>query len=265
MKKVLFGLTVLALVACVGLPAFAQGRGGQGRGGQGRGGQGRGGFQGFGQRGGGFGGFGGGGAMGLLGREDVQKELDILDDQKQEIEALMEDSSNARRDMMRDLFGGGGNFDREAIQEAMEKANRDVEKKLDNILLPHQSRRLKELEVQFALRGRSLAAAVTNDTLVDGLKVTDDQKEDIEKAAESIQKELDAAIAKLRMDAIEKLMGKALTSQQQAKFKDMVGKPFEFQDTQRGGFGATFGGRQGGQRGQGAPGGQRGRRPGGDN
>src|SRR6516162_11067248 len=90
-------LTSLMLVAALSAPVFAQQR----------------------QRGGG-GGFGGGmfggGAM-LLGNEDVQKDVKITDEQKTKIKEFNDKQAAARRE----AFGGGGQPDREKMQEMMTK------------------------------------------------------------------------------------------------------------------------------------------------
>ena len=85
---------VVMLVAAVAASAAEQGKGGRGEGGRGQGGQ-RGGFGGPGGGMGMMGGFGGGGnLMMLVGIEEVQKEIEMLDDQKEAVGKIGE--ANAR-------------------------------------------------------------------------------------------------------------------------------------------------------------------------
>ena len=121
-----------ALVLCATLTASAQERG-QGRG--------RGGF-----------GFGGGqmNKVTLVTRsEQVQKELNLADDQKQQIEQISEDM----REEMRELFQGG--FSPET-REKMTKLNAETEKKVVEVLKEEQNARLNEIVRQ--LNGPSTLA-----------------------------------------------------------------------------------------------------------
>jgi len=195
--------------------------------------------------GGGFGGPGGGGAMGMLMREDVRKELELLDDQIAELQKIGE----GMRDAMRDAFSGDENVPREErfqkMRETMEKVQKDIQAKVDKVLLPHQAKRLKQLENQMNMRGGATRALGGGSPIADELGLTDAQKEKIRAKAEQLEAELRQKLAELRNKAQEELL-KELTPQQQAKFKDMVGEPFEFQQPQFG---------RGGPGGPGAPGG----------
>lgn len=237
-------------------------------------------FGGFG--GGGFGGFGGGGSLELLAREDVQKELELLDDQIAEIEEARED----QRDAVREAFSGfgrggnrgGGNRDRQGggdrgqrqggedrfarFREMREKMEKQVKESIDKILLPHQSKRLTQLSLQRSLRGGAAqaAAALSSGDLAEDLKVSESQGEKLQEKARSIEEKLRKEIAKLRKKAQEELVG-SLTPAQQREFKEMVGKPFTFAEPERGrGRGRDRGRGRGGDRGRGR-GGDRSERP----
>ena len=210
-------------------------------------------FGGFG--GGGFGGFGGGGSLELLAREDMQKELELLDDQIAEIEEARED----QRDAVREAFSGfgrggnrgGGNRDRQGggdrgqrqggedrfarFREMREKMEKQVKESIDKILLPHQSKRLTQLALQRSLRGGAAqaAAALSSGDLAEDLKVSESQGEKLQEKARSIEEKLRKEIAKLRKKAQEELVS-SLTPAQQREFKEMVGKPFTFAEPERG-------------------------------
>ena len=222
--------------------------------------------------GGGFGGFGGG-SLALLAREDVQKELELLDDQIEEIEAARDDQQASIREAFSG-FGRGGNRgrggdrgrDRNAdkgkkgggedrfarFREMREKMEKETQKALDEILLPHQSKRLNQLVLQRSLRGGAsqVAAALSRGDLAEGLNVTEKQGESLQAKARTIETKLQAQIAKLRQQAQEELL-KSLSPEQQREFKDMVGKPFTFTEPERGrgGRGQRGGRGRGGERG----------------
>lgn len=247
---------VAALVACsmmlIDSSAFAQRPGG--------GGQRPGGFQGGpGGFGGGFGG-GGGSLTELLRRDDVRAELDIVDDQVQDLEALGEKLRGRMQEefaRLREAGNNGNNEDRFAgIREAMQKMNEETEKEVGKILLPHQVKRLKQLQVQMRMQGRTQSVLLEGE-IADELKVTDDQKEKIRAKADQVEQEMRQKLAELRKEAQDKLLAE-LSASQRAQFNEMVGDPFEFQRTEQRGFG----GPQGGDGGRGGRPDNAGRRPG---
>lgn len=233
-KLLVTALAVVCIVSVCVTTAVAQ-PGGRGRGGRG----GPGGFFG--------GGFGGGGLSGVLMREDVRKELELVDDQVAELQKLAE----SRRGRMGEMFSGLRDIeDRDQrmtkMRELMEKAQAETEKEIGKILLPHQLKRAKQLAFQQRLRGGA-GRALSGGPLADELGVTEAQQEKLRAANEKLQNELRQKIAELQKEAQEELL-KILTPQQQAKFKELVGEPFEFQQQS---FGGGPGGRGGFQRGGG--------------
>ena len=248
MKKLVCMLT-LTLVVGSAVTAEAQRR--QRR-------QGRGGFN----FRGGFGGFGGGGSpLDLLARKDVQKELDLLEDQIKEGEELR----SKRQDMIREAFtggrgqgggrrerGGGGGADRFArLRETMEKVTKEINEELDEILLPHQKKRLDQLALQRQLRGASGSArALSRGDLAEKLNISEDQGEKLTETARKIDAETQKQIAQLQIKARNKLLA-ALKPSQKEKVEEMLGKAFVFDENERsrrgfGGFGGRGGGRRGG-------------------
>ncbi|MFO0526921.1 MAG: hypothetical protein ACK52A_02360, partial [Planctomycetota bacterium] len=128
------GCLVLGLLVAASQTVDAQGPPGGGRGGMG-------------------GMFGGGQAAGLmlLMNPKVQEELDLVDEQIEDLKALQEEMQNA----MRDMFSGMRDMDPEERRTAMEEMRGKMEKKaeefqaeVDEVLLPHQSKRLKQLAFQ---------------------------------------------------------------------------------------------------------------------
>lgn len=253
-QAVVWSVAMLFLLACV-CSAEAQGRRGQGPGQQ-RGGPGGpppggpGGFGGPGMgmgmmpgMGGMFGGMGGGMSdVMLLAREDVQKELELVDDQLEQLNKLRETSGQE----MRDMFSGLRDLPREEMgpkmAELMREAQAKTKKALDEILLPHQSERLGQLVVQWQLQGGGLAQS---EEVAKELGISDEQRDQLRTKARELERAL-------RKKLTEDLL-KELTPEQQAKYKELVGEPFEFQRDERFGPGRGFGA-PGGFGGPGAPG-----------
>lgn len=224
--------------------------------------------RGGGRPGGGFGGFGGGfgggSVLDLAAREDVQKHLDLLPDQVDDLKKL----ADAERAGMRERFSGldfgalrnGSEEDRaaarEKMQEVMRKATAETQKKVDAILLPHQSKRLSQLAMQRRLRG-GVSSAFGNEELAGQLGISNRQREELQAKARAAEEELREKVAKLREEMQADLLA-ALTPEQRAKYESLIGAPFEFAQDERPAFGR---GGQGGGRPGGGGGGQGGGRP----
>lgn len=195
--------------------------------------------------GGGRGGFGGPGGMGgnnpmfLLTNEKVRAELEIVDDQVAELDALREDLQTEMRDMfsgMRDADPADRQSMMEDMRAQMEEKTKEYEGKLNAILLPHQQTRLKQLFVQSQARGQAGGALLSNDTVKEELDITPEQEEKLQEAAEKAQEEMRAEVLKLQKAAEDKIL-KVLSSEQQKKYRELVGETFDFGPQQRGGGG----------------------------
>lgn len=252
----LAGIFVL-LVACLLQPAWAQPPQG-------------------GRRPGGFGGPGGGGPGGmsegmLLGNEQVQKELELTEEQTADLGKLRE----AQQEKMRETFGGLRDLSEEErrakfeeLRPKMEEAQKESREKINEILLPHQQERLKQIALQ--VRG---FGAIEDADVASELKITDEQKEKLTSTREAQREKVGAMFRegqgnegdrdamrekfqKLREENETELLG-ILTAEQREQFEKMKGDKFELDMSQfnrgPGGPGGPGGGRFGGRR----PGGDR--------
>ena len=237
-RKILPGLVLLS-AALLGAPSLANA---QGRGG-------------FGGPGGGFGGpggmFGGGNDAMLLQNDDVRQELGLVDDQVEKLTGIREKMQEEFRSMftgLRDLSEDERRAKFEELQTKMRDRQTEMQREIDDVLLPHQSKRLKQIGRQ--MRSRQGGGGVNSDSVADELKLTDEQKEKLKEKAVEVEKKLREKMAKLRKEAEDELLS-VLTPEQRAEWKDMVGDPFEMQFRRPGGPGG-----QGGFGGRGGPGGR---------
>ncbi len=199
------------------------------------------------QGGGGFGqgrrgGFGpGGDPVQMTGREDVQKDLALTDDQKTKLSELREKVQQKRQEAMQAAREAAGD-DREAMMKAMQttmaKLTEENTAAVNAILTPEQAKRLKEITVQFV----GVRIVTTNKAIAKELAITDEQKakfDDLNKRQqtamqETFQKIQNGEIERSQMQEImtknNKIMdeeiNKVLTDAQKAKLKEMGGKPF---------------------------------------
>jgi Spy/CpxP family protein refolding chaperone len=210
------------------------------------------------QPGGGRGGpggfFGGGGVLGLVTREEVQEELQLVDEQREKVETVVEDSRDQIREEMRDMFSQMRDLSEDERRERfdeirgrMDAMNAELEGKLKKVLLPHQFERLKQIDVQSRIQQRG-ASALSSGDLAEALDLTDEQREKLEQRAEEVRQELQEKIRKLQTEARDKMLD-VLTTEQRAKLNELMGDTFELRDD-----GGRFGGRggfRGGDRGRG--------------
>lgn len=230
----LLGIGLLSPAAVWAQPGGFGGPGGPGRGGFGM-----------------FGGGGGGGEIFLLQNEDVREELGLVDDQISKLQALNEKSREGMRELftgMRDLNEDERRAKFEEIRGKMEERQKELQTELEQVLLPHQSKRLKQIGRQ--MRTRQGGNGVNADGLATELKLTDEQKEKLREKAVEVEKKMREKLTKLRKEAEDELLS-VLTPEQRAEWREMVGEPFEMQFRGRGGPGG-----QGGPGGRGAPGGR---------
>jgi len=251
-------------VLCVS-SAYAQGRP-QGQGGRGFGG-------GFGQQ------SPGQEKLGYLANEKVQKELELADDQKTDLKKIAEEAAAKTREM---FTGAGGQNFRDLSQEERDKRmaemrtkgealGKDMLKKVEGVLLPHQADRLQEIWVQ--VKG---TAVLVDPDISKQLAINDTTKEKITEIRDAARREMFQGggqggqggfdrekITKMGQERDAKIMA-VLTADQKAKYEKMKGEPFDgAADLRFGGGGGRPG--QPGQGGQGGQGGQQQRRrPGGN-
>ncbi len=177
----------------------------------------------------------------LLQRPDVQKDLNITDDQKTKLQALQE---KARSDMTE--IRQNANGDPQAMRDGMMKYMAQMQKDVAAVLTKDQATRLKEINIQLA----GTTAATFPDVQKDlGLsadqiaKIKDLQSKQQEANMALFQKVRDQEITREEMQASMKKntdtfnaeVGKILTDDQKAKLKTMGGKEFK-QDTGGGGL-----------------------------
>ena len=137
--RIAVSVVALAVVLMI-LPShsLAQGRGGGGRGG--------------------FGG-GGGGTLNLVQQQEVQKEIELTQDQLDQLQELGNTIRDEIRDKMQSSFQGLRDLsddERQArmneIRTQFEEINKDAEARMQKVLMPHQFERLKQIEVQSRLQ-----------------------------------------------------------------------------------------------------------------
>jgi hypothetical protein len=203
------------------------------------------------QRGGGMMGMmGGGGGVNnlmLLGREDVQEDLNLTLDQKTKLAEFTDRQAMMSR-FQKVMADSGMSFEdmrseegRKKMQPMMEKMQAEITKEVEAVMTPEQNTRLKQIALQFyGFR------SVQNKDVAKALEITDGQKAKIEELNKKVGEARMALFQKIQSQEItreemqEKMakndeilnaeIGKLLTDAQKAKFTEMSGKKFNKRD-----------------------------------
>lgn len=176
--------------------------------------------------------------VGALFNKQVQGELDLVDDQKQEMKQILELLRLKQQELSRELqeFKSSGASDSELMsrrEEFIAGFEKDKQRTMADamkVLLPHQRKRLRQAAVQVMMRESAKSQKVPTGVLApeirDYLEITDVQAERIKKKAAKLQQQLAEKIRKLTEQAHSELLSE-LTKQQQSKFEDLVGDPIQ--------------------------------------
>ncbi len=195
------------------------------------------------------GGFGGGNNLLYLAmNEAVQKEIEVVDDQKAEIEKIGEEIRSQRQQGERPNFREMSEEEREKyiaqMRERSAKEAKIANAKLKEALLPHQMKRLKEISIQ--QRGTS---ALSDAEVAEELKITGAQKKKLEdvnqKNMETMRSKMQELFQGGNREGIREKMqemrkeaeGKVLTvltGDQKKKFEELKGEAFEMPERTRG-------------------------------
>ena len=158
--------------------------------------------------------------------EEVRDELKLSDEHQQKIEEFNDELAEGMRTAFQDAQG-----DFNKMREAMNKAQAEASKKLDELLDPGQRKRLQEVYIQ--VNG---AGALQDEAVAKALQLTDEQQEKLEEVREASRDEfMNAGLRDLddeaRAKKIEELTKSrdekalaVLTEEQRADFGEMKGE-----------------------------------------
>ena len=180
--------------------------------------------------------------MYLLYYPQLQKEIEIVDDQKtelQKIQAEMQAKMMESYKTMNDQQGGDALTRQQKYMELYQTLGKETEEKVAKVLLPHQKKRLSQIMLQMKLSqtsyGYGFAGALEGDEVGKELGITDAQREELKKKEEKIRadfmKKYQEFYKKLSEETKEELMS-VLTPAQKKKLEDLLGAKFELQQNQ---------------------------------
>lgn len=163
--------------------------------------------------------------------DEVQQELELTDEQKQQVEQLNEELNDARREAFQ---GAAGDFDK--MREDIAKIYDEFTTKFNATLEEPQQKRAREVYVQ--VNG---PVVLSQESIANELMLTDDQKEKLEEAARESREEVRDSLQGFRDMSAEERTKKfqeliesrdssllaVLTDEQKEQFETMKGEKLE--------------------------------------
>lgn len=160
----------------------------------------------------------------LVGNPSVQKDLELLDSQVEQIYVMHAAWAEETQTSMNDLRSG--KISGEEYTQNLITAKAAREKILDSLLLPHQAKRLAQITTQAEIGNKGTAEAITGMNLSERLGISEGQRNELLERSKKIEKRLADEIARLKREAKKELLA-VLTSEQRTKLHEMTGTPIE--------------------------------------
>ena len=171
--------------------------------------------------------------LGTLANKQMSAELDLLDEQRENIDQLMKDFGQIRNEIGQDMksrWEAAGAEERKVLGaeywRRVEEGRMEIVKEMKDNLLPHQIDRLEQLSAQRMMqegKGRE-SAGLLSDQMIGYLDIGDAQKQRIQEKSEKLKKEVGEKIRKILEEAKQELLDE-LDSDQKAKYEKLVGEP----------------------------------------
>jgi hypothetical protein len=163
----------------------------------------------------------------MLRLPQIADELGLRDEQKDAIGKLAQEMQKQIQEVFRSTDFSGADMGR-IMQEAQRAIRRQSAEKLEELLLPDQLTRLKQIRVQASLKNQG-ARALLSGELADAIRLSDKQKTQLQqvhaKKQEELQAEIEALQAKYRQDTLNEV----LTKSQLRDLQKLAGEQYEIQ------------------------------------
>ncbi len=165
------------------------------------------------------------GPLELLRRDDVRAELEMMDDQVEQLEQVAARAREKVRDIVQQLRGLSGEERGIKMREMFGQFSQETQAAIEKLLLPHQTERLRQIELQIRLRS-GLSQLLSNTELISELGLNETQQAELGIQAEAIDRQTQEEISRLRQQALERFLA-LLDPEQQQRFRRLVGEPFQ--------------------------------------
>lgn len=170
--------------------------------------------------------------MHLLRNQSIRDEIELVESQYEKMRKRNEQIQAELKELSQSLMkakDGAFKFDSEALKKIVERQaefQKNAKADLEEMLLPHQIKRLRQVALQDQMNRFGTAEALSTGVLAEALELTDEQKESLKEKSKEIEERVRKEIAKIRAEAKQELY-KVLDAKQQDKLSELVGDHFE--------------------------------------
>ena len=169
----------------------------------------------------------------LLQMDQIRNELKLTEPQLDGIRKLQQQSNQtlqkAAQEMMKALKEGGEKPSIDQMREARESVRDLTDRAIEEILLPEQMSRIREIAFQVEISRMGLGPALTRGKFGEKVGVRADQKPDLIRLAKKIDDEMKAKIAEIKREARDELLA-SLDSEQEKSAKELIGEFFDYSE-----------------------------------
>lgn len=166
----------------------------------------------------------------LLKMPRVEADLQLLPEQREELQSklqkIREKFRAKREEIAKEITPELSEREREKLNQEiaeLEPELRDeIKLAIEDVLLPFQKQRLEQIVAQSKLNNNG-SGALMSEEFARLLKLTDEQKKQLEKKQQEIQKKLQEEIRDLHRKRQKELVEAVLTKEQLAKLKELIG------------------------------------------
>ena len=169
--------------------------------------------------------------MRLLENDGVRDEIEMLDYQFEEIKNSSHEVSAEMTEAIRDWVNQPDNLNAGLIKKRLRRIRENAEAKLDELVLPQQQTRLRQLLMHGRLMREPTDRVLTTGAVADELELSERQIKDLRSKWREIEKKLSKDIAELRAKA-RKELSRHLKPDQQQKFDELFGEDFRFTENE---------------------------------
>ena len=161
----------------------------------------------------------------MLRLPQIRQELGLHDDQLETIDRLATEMQKQIRSVFQSVDFTGGDVS-QIVREAQQTIRIKTEEKLEEILVPQQLTRLKQIRVQIALRKHGPRALLSGQ-LAEEVRLSDKQKDKLVQVHAKNSQELEKEIEKLRDEYLKKTLTEVLNDSQMDTVEKLSGKDYE--------------------------------------
>ncbi len=165
----------------------------------------------------------------LLENESIKRELKLTEQQQQGAKRISEEANRQMRDSLREMIQSGKSVRDPAMATMMAENRQKMEGALEEILLPEQLKRIRQLAYQVEIARIGLGESLTDGRLGKEIGVTDNQKQHLSEKAAAIENEVRAAVAKIRAAAQAQLL-RELSTEQRQEAEKLLGDYFYYEE-----------------------------------